>query len=124
MNNKILFTGLLLLASQAQAFTAFKVRELSLELGRYTGEASRDVYLNTPTTGALYAQTNLNWDVDLICAYRGDVCWFWNNKIHSKTGQSRSVQANHEQQLCELCGIRSGLDTYTYCPSDETDVQQ
>lgn len=66
-----------------------KVRELSLELGKYTSTASRDVYLDTPNTGPLATRVNLNWNLDLACGYYPSICLYWDNKIHSKTSEDR-----------------------------------
>jgi hypothetical protein len=74
--------------NKAQA-EVFKVRELSLELGQYTSLAPRDAYLDTPRTGALTHQVNLNWNIDLACGYNPTICWFWDNKIESKAGAGR-----------------------------------
>lgn len=75
--------------SQAKGAEFLTPKNLSLDIGAFTSQSSREPYLNTPKTGALYSKLDLNWDVDLACGFNKEICLYWDNTIHSLTGQSR-----------------------------------
>ena len=93
---------ILVLSDCAEGAEYLRPRNLSLDIGSFTSQASREPYLNTPETGALYSKMDINWDVDLACGYYPKICFFWDNTIHSLTGQSRFRYVSWE--------FRSGLD--------------
>jgi hypothetical protein len=88
--------------TRASAAEFLTPRNLSLDLGAFTSQAAREPYLNTPASGALYSKLDLNWDVDLACTSGSELCLFWDNTIHSLTGQSRFRYVSWE--------FRTGLD--------------
>ena len=87
---------------QARAAEFLKPKNLSLDLGAFTSQASREPYLNTPESGALYSKLDLNWDIDLACGYYPSICFIWDNTIHSLAGQNRFRYVSWE--------FRTGLD--------------
>ncbi len=81
--------ALFLSCKKAMAAEVFQVRNLSFTTGKYTSPANvRDSYLNTPKDFHLIAMTKITWDVDLLCGYRNDFCFFWNNNVEGKSAQA------------------------------------
>jgi hypothetical protein len=66
----------------------FIMRDMSFEGGKYTNDAVRNTYLNTPKDFILSHRTAINWDVDLACYYWNDICLFWNNKVEGLASQA------------------------------------
>lgn len=85
----VLTAMFLLLRGHAFGSDVFVVRNLSFTGGKYTQPASvRDPYLGSPRTFELVARTGIQWDVDLLCGYYNDFCFFWNNQVDGKTSQA------------------------------------
>jgi hypothetical protein len=89
-------------AARSEGAEYLRAKNLSLDVGTFTSQATREPYLNTPQSGALYSKLDLNWDVNLACGYYPKVCWFWDNTVHSLTGQNRFRYVSWE--------FRNGLD--------------
>lgn len=94
-----MFSCMMYCTSQAEGAEYPKARDLHLDLGVYTSEASRDAYLDTPKTGALYAKMDLTWNLDLTCGYYPKICWYFDNTIHSKAGQNHFRHVGWEWQM-------------------------
>ena len=79
---------LMIVASGGRADPLFTVRELSFEGGKYTNNVVRNAYLNTPKSFVLSHRTAVNWNVDLMCMYSTDICFFWNNKVEGLASEA------------------------------------
>ena len=76
------------ISGRGRAETLLTVRELSFEAGKFTNDAVRNSYLETPNSFVLSHRTAVTWNVDLLCMYYGDICVFWNNKVEGLASQA------------------------------------
>ena len=77
----------------------FKVRELSFGAGKYTNDNVRDSYLGTPKTFVLSHKTDVTFNVDLLCAYQNDFCFFFNNKVEGQASSAAYKYVSWDFQL-------------------------
>lgn len=84
----LLIAGMLLSWPASADNTVFKVRELSFGAGKYTNDGVRDSYLGTPKTFVLSHKTDVMFNVDLLCAYQNDFCFFFNSKVEGQASQA------------------------------------